>query len=233
MSTSSPAIDTQRSLRAPARLQKLSELDLLDSPFEAAFDRLTHLASLVVDAPVSLVSIVDADRQFFKSFVGLPEPWASKRETPLSHSFCQYVVSTGEPLVVEDARKNALLRDNLAIPELNVIGYLGMPLQTTDGHNLGSFCVIDSKPRAWTQREIEVVRELALSVMTEVALLAEVKARRKAEDELLDQNRLLRRVTIFTGSTLDYLATVLNMGTELDEIKVYVRDAQRELDRLR
>jgi GAF domain-containing protein len=72
---------------------------LLDSPAEESFDRITKLAARVLNAPVALISLVDEDRQFFKSSVGLDEPWHSARETPLSHSFCRHTLHTREPLV--------------------------------------------------------------------------------------------------------------------------------------
>ncbi|HVE77348.1 MAG TPA: hypothetical protein VNA89_00675, partial [Gemmatimonadaceae bacterium] len=74
------------------RLAALHATALLDSPAEAAFDRLTRLAARLLRAPLALVTLVDAERQFFKSCVGLPQPWAAARETPLSHSFCQHAV---------------------------------------------------------------------------------------------------------------------------------------------
>ena len=97
-------------VRNVARLSALQRLGLLDTPPEAAFDRLTRVACRVLRAPVGLVSLVDHDRQFFKSCVGLPEPFASARETPVSHSFCQHVVATGKPLIVENARTNPLVQ---------------------------------------------------------------------------------------------------------------------------
>src|SRR5215468_11196880 len=96
-------------IKDPQRLRVLHDLAILDTPAEEAFDRLTRLASKIVNAPVSLVSLVDSDRQFFKSFVGLTEPWSSRRETPLSHAFCQHVVASNEPLIIEDARENPLV----------------------------------------------------------------------------------------------------------------------------
>src|SRR5687767_12153776 len=92
-----------------ARLEALRQTGLLDSSPEPSFDRLTRLSSKFLNAPVALVSLVDAHRQFFKSSLGLPEPWASRRETPLSHSFCQHVVTSREPLVIEDARVHPLV----------------------------------------------------------------------------------------------------------------------------
>lgn len=216
----------------PARLAKLNELQLLDTPSEEAFDRLTRLASKILNAPVSLVSLVDADRQFFKSFIGLPEPWASERQTPLSHSFCQHVVATEEPLIVEDARQHPQLKDNLAIPDLHVIGYLGMPLVTSDGAALGSFCVIDSKPRTWTAHEIEIIRELALSVMTEIELRSQIKARMEIEKALIRQNQQYERVYYFASNTLNHMKETLARNAEKSELRSYIGDMERELKRL-
>ena len=97
----------------PERLAALREVDLLDTPPEEAFDRLTCLAARLLDARVALIALVDRDRQFFKSCVGdVPEPWRAQRETPLAFSFCQHVVATGEPFLVEDARDHPLVQDS-------------------------------------------------------------------------------------------------------------------------
>lgn len=165
------------------RLAALRRVALLDTPAEEAFDRLTRLAGLILGVPVALVSLVDADRQFFKSCVGLPEPWASVRETPLSHSFCQHTIASRQPLVIEDAREHPLVRDNLAIPDLNVIAYAGIPLITSDGHVLGSFCAIDGQPRTWTDHDLAVLTELAGSAMTIIELRASGLLLDAAEDE--------------------------------------------------
>lgn len=154
------------------RLRVLRELALIDAPEENLYDRLTEFASKIIGAPVSLVSMVAANYQFFKSQSGLPEPWKSDRRTPLSHSFCKHVVATKEPLIVQDARRHEVVKDNQAIPDLDVIGYLGMPITMQDGKSLGSFCVIDNKPRDWTADEIEIVRELSEIVSREIDLRA-------------------------------------------------------------
>src|SRR5688500_3752196 len=116
----------------PARLAALRRLRLLDTPAEAAFDRLGQLAQKILRPPVALVTWVDDQRQFFKSCLGLPEPWATWRSTPLSHSFCKHVVSTNAPLVVNDARDHPIFRENLAIQDLGVVAYLGVPLRVGD-----------------------------------------------------------------------------------------------------
>jgi GAF domain-containing protein len=162
--------EVAQALAEPGRLAALHAAALLDSPPDESFDRLTRLAAKVVNAPVALVSAVDRDRQFFKSCLGLPEPWATRRETPLSHSFCQHVVAAREPVIVSDARKDERLLDNLAIRDLGVIAYLGVPLITREGHALGTLCVIDHEPRIWTNDEISLVKDVAASVVTEITL---------------------------------------------------------------
>lgn len=176
--------DRQAVLTNMARLQVLRDLSLLNPDQSTIFDRLTALASTVIGAPVSLVSMVAANYQFFKSMVGLPEPWASRRQTPLSHSFCQHVVATDEPLIVSDARQVDFLKDNEAIPDLDVIGYLGMPLTLYDGRRLGSFCVIDSNPREWQQVEIDIMSELAAIVTAVIDAQARARVNPKLQKQV-------------------------------------------------
>lgn len=160
----------------PKRLRALRASGLLDSPPTEAFDRLTELVRRVLAVPVALISLVDEDRQFFKSQVGLPEPWATQRETPLSHSFCQYAVRSHEPLVVPDAREHPVLRNNLAIPELGVVAYAGIPLITDEGHAFGSLCAMDTQPRFWTSEQIALLTDLAKMTVTEMKVAAEIRA---------------------------------------------------------
>jgi GAF domain-containing protein len=152
----------------PGRLASLTRTALLDTPPDERFDSLARVASRVLAAPVALVSLVDRDRQFFKSCLGMPEPWASKRQTPLTHSFCQHAVATRQPLVVEDARDHPVLRDNLAIRDMNVIAYAGIPLIGRDGQALGTLCVTDDKPRRWTTEETALLAEIAAAVVAQI-----------------------------------------------------------------
>ncbi len=154
----------------PQRLAALGLSGLLDTPPEAAFDKFTALAQQILGVSVALISLVDEDRQFFKSQVGLPEPWAQARQTPLSHSFCQYVITRNAPLIVNDAHLNPLVKENLAVSEIGVVAYAGVPLRTASGQVIGAFCALDTKPVQWTPRDIEVLSALAEMVMREVAL---------------------------------------------------------------
>jgi GAF domain-containing protein len=152
-----------------ARLDALAKTGL-DARADPVFDRFTRMVRRILGVPVSLVSLVDDARQFFPGASGLAEPWQSCRETGLSHSFCQHVVLSGQPLVVADARVNPLLRDNLAIEDLGVIAYAGMPLINDDGNVLGSLCAIDGRPRDWTGAELENLFDLAAACGSELRL---------------------------------------------------------------
>ena len=169
----------------PERLASLMASGLMDSPAEAAFDRLTALATAALRVPVALISLVDGRRQFFKSQCGLPEPWATARQTPLSHSFCQHVVTTAEPLLVEDARTDPRVRDNLAVPDIGVVAYAGVPLVGLDGQVLGALCAIDVKPRAWTADDVTLLRALSAQASAEV----EQRARTRRLFETLEMHR--------------------------------------------
>ena len=180
--------NSRNRLDSPARLAALRASDLMDSPPEAAFDRLTKLAVLLLNTPVALVSLVDERRQFFKSQVGLIEPWATMRETPLTHSFCQHVVTSGEPLIIENALRSELVKDNLAIGDIGVMAYAGMPLFDLGDESFGSFCAIDTKPRTWTEAELEVLETLAAIAMTEMQLrraLQELHRTAEIKDQLI------------------------------------------------
>ena len=111
----------------PHRLRLLEQLEVLDSPPERRFQLLTDLASSLLETPVALISLVTNDRQFFVSSTGLHQPWAGERQTPLSHSFCQHVVTRDKPLVVSDSESNPLVEQNLATSEIGVKAYLGYP----------------------------------------------------------------------------------------------------------
>ncbi len=161
-------INPEEILHDPKRLAVLEIAKLIDSPPEEYFDRLTRLAARILDVPVALLSLVTQDRQFFKSSVGLGAPYSETRQTPLSHSFCQHVVISGKALIVNDARKNPLVKDNLAIRDLNVIAYCGTPLVTQDKLQLGSFCAIDTKPRVWKKEQLALLEDLAAIAMERV-----------------------------------------------------------------
>jgi PAS domain S-box-containing protein len=180
-----------RALSNATRLKALRRSGMMDSPAEPSFDRLTHMASRFLDVPTAMVSFVDRDRQFFKSGIGLPEPWSTLRQTPLSHSVCKHVVASGKPLVIEDARSHPLIRDNRAVLDLGVAAYLGIPLVVEDRLVLGAFCAINPAPKGWTEENLAVLTDLASAAMTEIALRTEVEVRKRVEAEVVEERERL------------------------------------------
>lgn len=179
-----------RAVNDQERLKALYDTGLLDSPREPLFDRLTRLGTMLTGAPIALVSLVSRERQFFKSAAGVPDAVAAARQTPLSHSFCKHVVASGEALIIDDARVHPLVCDNPAVKELPVVAYLGIPLRTSDGYVLGSFCLIDRVERTWSEAEIEAARELAGATMREIEYQATLRALMEMRDDAVVQARL-------------------------------------------
>jgi GAF domain-containing protein len=158
----------ERALAEPKRLMRLQQTGLVDGAADPGLETLAQLCAKLLDIPVALISLVDTERQFFAASCGLPQPWADQRQTRLSHSFCQHVVVSRQPFVVSDARDHPLVKENLAIRDLGVIAYAGVPLATDDGDVLGSFCAIDNQPRNWSRADLATLNEFADSAMAHI-----------------------------------------------------------------
>ncbi len=221
--------DGLHGITEPGRLRLLASTELLDTPADARFDRFTRLARNALNAPISLVSLVDAERQFFKSADGLPGNLAGVRQTPLSHSLCKYVVADRKPLIVDDARADARIGQSRAVTELGVVAYLGFPIFLEGGAALGSFCVIDLKPRHWTAREIEMVRDMAALVEVEISLQMAQRRAIQLADQTEEQRQTLATVLDAIGEgvyavDLEGRCTSINraalamLGYERDEV---------------
>ena len=211
-----PKLAPATSTLDPTRLQALHDSDLLDSPPEEVFDELTSLAAQLLGVPTALMSLVDSHRQFFKSQAGLGEPWSSARETPLSHSFCQWVVSSKENLVVFDAKQHPVLCNNSAVKDLGVSAYAGVPLIAEPGHVIGAFCVVDSEPKQWTAEEIETLEDLTQIVNAYIGL------RQVLDDSETDLSAQSTAAAMTASSSALSAATRLlaRVGTELGEEEI-------------
>ena len=136
---------------------------------DPSFDRFARLVRLTLGCAVSLVSIVERDRQVFIGAEGLDEELDQRRETPLSHSFCQHVVAEQEPLVVHDARVDPRVLADAAVAELDVVAYAGWPLRDHHDRIIGSLCAIERGPRTWTAHELALLEDLAAACSAEIA----------------------------------------------------------------
>jgi|GEM_PF-1902763 len=156
-------------------LSKSSSLHPHNVLIDLSLDRLTRLASNSVKAPISFISFVEGNRQIFKSCIGLPEPLSTIKELPLSQSFCKHVMTTGKPLIISDVQLEPLVQDIPEIEEFSITAYAGFPITTSDGFELGVFCVIDSKSRQWTHEELSILTDLTNSLITEIELRNELQ----------------------------------------------------------
>src|SRR3954447_15263302 len=148
------------------RLAALYGLDILDSAPEQDFDDIVALASNVCGTPMSLVTLVDTDRQWFKARVG-----TDLTETSRDLSFCAHAILGRDLLVVPDARQDARFRDNPAVDtDDGVRFYAGAPLVTTDGFALGTLCVVDQEPRRLDVEQLQALRALARQVTSQLEL---------------------------------------------------------------
>jgi len=174
---------------APRRLAVVRETGLLDAPEPEGLRRLVRLARRVVAAPIALVSVVEVDRQFFAAGEGLPEPWASRRGTPIAYSFCRQVVERRAPLVITDAERHPLVAAHPPLRELGVAAYAGMPLRA-DGETLGALCAMAPRPRAWSADDLATLEELAAVAGSEIERRLEQRAWRRTEARRWAEARL-------------------------------------------
>jgi len=146
------------------RLQTLREMKLLDTPPEERFDRVTRLAKQVFSTQIALVSLVDADRQWFKSRQGL-----DAEETPREISFCGHAILDDKIMVVNNAVEDQRFCDNpLVCGNPNIRFYAGYPLAAPDGSRVGTLCIIDDKPKDLSREQLQLLRELGRMVEEEL-----------------------------------------------------------------
>jgi GGDEF domain-containing protein len=151
-----------------SRQRALTALDILDSPAEERFDRLTRLARKLFAVDAAVVSLVDADRQWFKSIQGM-----ALRQTPRDVSFCGHAILDDRLMVVEDASRDERFHDNpLVVGAPNLRFYAGRPLRTPDGHRVGAFCIAHGEPRRLDEDEVGLLHELASMAERELVRLS-------------------------------------------------------------
>jgi len=166
------------------RLETLARYDVLDTPPEREFDRITRLVAQLLDVPIALVTLLDEDRQWFKSCVGL-----DRRETKREHAFCIHNLHDESVMVVEDATKDPRFAHNpLVTDSPGIRFYAGAPLVTPNGTILGSLCAIDTTPRTVEADALDVLRDLADIVVRELEL-------RRTNAALEDRTRQIQTLT--------------------------------------
>ncbi|MFD7553823.1 GAF domain-containing SpoIIE family protein phosphatase [Streptomyces sp. NPDC059835] len=163
-----------------ARRRALQLAGLSAAP-DPGMDRSARLASRLLHVPAAFVSLAEDGRQILPGMIGLPSPCADRRALPWSHSPFRIVVSSGQPLVVSDVRADGRWGTSPAVADLGMVAYAGMPLTDSDGLVLGSLCVIDHEPRAWTHEELADLEDLAAACSAELRLRILSAQRRSAQ----------------------------------------------------
>jgi PAS domain S-box-containing protein len=176
----------------PRRLEALRRYEILDTPPEPAFDDLTRLASQVCDAPMAMLSLVDAERQWFKSRVAVPV-----EETSRDISFCAHAIGGRDIFEVPDASADPRFEDNpYVVGESGIRFYAGAPLLTPDGHALGTLCVMDQRPRTLSPAQTDALRALSRQVVAQLELRRRLLVERHGAEEALHEKEESLRVVV-------------------------------------
>jgi signal transduction histidine kinase len=222
-----PAAARRAAVADPARLAAVRATGLLDTPADPAFDRWVRLAARALSAPVALLTLVEADRDFVKAHVGLPEPIAAAREVRAEPSFCQDAVARAEaqrtearraggevggpdalpaPVVVPDAAADPLYCTFPSVRLMGVRACVTAPILGGGGHALGTLCVLDFVPRAWTPDEVAALHDLAHAAAAAFALRASEVAAAGRAAELAAANAELEGANRHLAETAGALA---------------------------
>lgn len=170
------------------RLRRLRRYDILDTPPDGAFDRITRLAASILDVPIAIVTIVDENRIWFKSKVGIDIDQIDR-----DPGLCASAILQDVPWVIEDARRDPrALANPLVAGDFGLQFYAGAPLRTLDGYNLGTMCVIDREPRTFSQRQQQMLEDLAAIVIDELELRLAARMAMQINDDVVQSLAVAR-----------------------------------------
>jgi hypothetical protein len=173
-----------------ARLAALRRYQILDTPAEADFDNCTAMAADICEAPVAIISLVDRDRQWFKSEIGL-----GVQETPLGSSICRHAILQHDIFIVPDTTRDERFRENpLVTADPHLRFYAGALLKSSDGQPIGTLCVLDRKPRTLTESQTRALQILSRQVMTLFELRLAISQLGKRNAELESARREIRKL---------------------------------------
>lgn len=194
-------------VRDPARLAAVQRSGLVDTGPEDAFDRLIELAAALTGVPRGCITLVDSEHTRAKSSVGFPQD--AQLFAPIELSFCRFVVASGRPLIVDDARSDPRTRGDGAIEAFNAVAWAGYPIEDADGAILGTFCLMDSVPHEWTGNDIDVLATLAKAASSEVALRRAQALVAAARHEVHAERMAAQRRHV---SLVAYLEVLVSLG---------------------
>lgn len=209
-----------------ARLKALLDYRLLDTGPEDALDNITRLTAKLFKTPIALVSLIDAERQWFKSRVGL-----DAHETPREYAFCEHAIQGSGPFIIGDALKDSRFAHNpLVTAEPKIRFYCGIPLRTPEGHGLGTLCVIDREPRVLSPQELSTLQLLARQVEIEL----EIRRRLLQLQDSLDQSEEQYRsreilIAMLVHDLRSPLTSLTMLATMVDAANAESREALEDI----
>lgn len=207
-------IEPELSNNEPVRLAALRATRLLDTPLEDRFERMTRMARKLLDVPIAAISLVDTDRQWFKSIDGL-----AICQTSRAVSFCGHAILNTKPLVVRDAREDDRFKDNpLVTGNPHIVFYAGIPVRASNGCTIATLCVIDHEPRDLSADELKTLEDLASLVESEI---------RVRPDCDIQRNMMMLASATKSTSRVDKLTRLWNAET-IEEIRfLYHAEARK------
>lgn len=177
------------------RVEELRSYLMLDTPKDIDLDELTKIASLVCDTPIALISLVDENRQWFKSKVGF-----NAEETPRNISFCTYAIEQDDVFIVENAINDDRFKDNpLVKGKPNIRFYAGQPLKSKNGYNVGTLCVIDMKEKKLNEFQIEILKNLSKQIINYFELNKKNIELQKVHKDLIKKERISSILNLSSG----------------------------------
>lgn len=178
---------------SPGRLEALRDLEILDTEAESDFDEIVELASKIFNKPISLISLVDLQRQWFKAKIGLDD-----NETPVDIAFCKHAIEQNNVFVVEDATKDDRFRNNpLVVGSPDIRFYAGTQLQTSEGYNVGTLCVLDNKPGQITVAQHDALIILGKQVVKQFELRKAIRNLSESKRKIEEQQQALKELLGF------------------------------------
>ncbi len=220
-----PDINSQAA-KEKARLAVLTKYGILDTPPDGSFDRITKLAATLLRVPISIVSLVDTDRIWFKSKYGM-----DISEIPRDPGLCASAIMESDFYLVEDARKDPrTLANPLVAGEFGLQFYLAVPLKTSEGFNLGTLCVIDREPRTITTEEKEILISLAEIVMHQIELQLEARTAVQHHHKILNTTAHdLKNPVSIMPLLADLIMANKDNPAAIDDISKQIKDAGRRM----
>jgi two-component sensor histidine kinase len=204
------------------RMEAVRRYDILDTPPDGSFDRITAIAARKFGVPISIITVVDTDRIWFKSHHGLPITQIGRDD-----GLCATTIMSAFPRVLTDAKTDSCALSNpLVAGDFGVRFYAGAPLRTSDGFNLGTLCVVDTKPRQVSEAEIADLEDLASVVMDQLEL--RISARRAVAREKMLAKEIDHRVM----NSLQFISSMLSLQSYAPDIQDAAGELQRAANRV-